>query len=188
MIYYAGIGSRDTPAEILILMENVAKYLATQHCILRSGGANGADTAFYNGCKNIKNASEIYLPWKNFNNIESKYSEPSEAAMKLAMKYHPAWEKLSQGAKKLQARNCYQLLGNDLKTPSKFVLCYTKEGKVIGGTGQALRMAIDYNIPIFNMGEERDINIVKSKLWSFLKEQFPQQTKKVVKTIESERS
>ena len=55
-------------------------------------------------------------------------------------------------ARKFHARNCYQVLGKDLQSPSNFVLCWTPGGAVTGGTGQALRIAIDRGIPVFNMG------------------------------------
>ena len=46
MNYYAGIGSRETPIEFLEMFKRVAKYIATNGYILRSGGAKGVDTAF----------------------------------------------------------------------------------------------------------------------------------------------
>jgi hypothetical protein len=58
------------------------------------------------------------------------------------------------GAKKLMARNMYQVLGQDLETPTSFIVCWTKDGKASGGTGQALRVAKKYNIPIFNLYNE----------------------------------
>jgi predicted Rossmann fold nucleotide-binding protein DprA/Smf involved in DNA uptake len=43
---YAGIGSRETPKEVLKSMTNYAKELSATGWVLRSGGADGADTAF----------------------------------------------------------------------------------------------------------------------------------------------
>ena len=54
MNYYAGIGSRETPSEILKLFENVGKFLAKKNFILRSGHAPGADISFENGADKIK--------------------------------------------------------------------------------------------------------------------------------------
>ena len=144
---YAGIGSRETPKDILALMFKTAKYLAENGYILRSGGAEGADTAFEQGCDNVKGNKEIFLPWKGFNNNQSNLYGINTQAIEIAKKYHPAPDKLSQGAMKLQARNCYQVLGKTLDNPCKFVICYTKER---GGTTQALRIAKDYNIPVYN--------------------------------------
>jgi hypothetical protein len=50
-------------------------------------------------------------------------------------------------------------LGKDLNTPSVFVVCWTEDGcfhdnertKETGGTGQAISVASDNDIPIFNL-------------------------------------
>ena len=46
MKYYTGIGSRETPKDIMQLMSKLAYKLASEGYILRSGAAQGADTAF----------------------------------------------------------------------------------------------------------------------------------------------
>ena len=74
--------------------------------------------------------------------------------MKLASKFHPAWNKLSQGAKKLIARNGYQVLGKDLNDPVELVVCWTQDGKVQGGTAQAIKIANYCYIPVFNLYNE----------------------------------
>jgi hypothetical protein len=68
----------------------------------------------------------------------------------LVKRYHPKSSALSDAGWKFMSRNSYQVLGKDLKTPVEFVLCWTKDGTASGGTGQALRIAKDHNIPIFN--------------------------------------
>jgi hypothetical protein len=72
-------------------------------------------------------------------------------AQEIARKYHPAWNNLSHAAKKLMTRNTFQILGYDLNTPVSVVVCWTLGGRIQGGTGQALRIAKDMNIPIFNL-------------------------------------
>ena len=67
MKYYTGIGSRTTPEHILKLMTKIGKYLALNGYVLRSGGANGADTAFEIGCDEGKGVKEIFIPPFNFN-------------------------------------------------------------------------------------------------------------------------
>lgn len=153
---YAGIGSRKTPGEMLEAMEKIGRALAYKGCILRSGGAKGADSAFERGCDIAKGRKKIFLPWKGFEGSSSKlvlteFTNYKEAEA-LARRYHPNYEALSQGAKKLMARNGYQVLGVDLQTPADFIVCYTENGEIKGGTGQALRMAADYGIPVFNLG------------------------------------
>jgi len=166
---YAGIGSRQTPEEVLELFNNIAVYLAIQGFILRSGGANGADSAFEMGCDNKQGEKEIYIPWKNFNNSPSEFVVNNPDAEALARKYHPYFDRLKPGAKKLMARNSCQVLGSNLDTPSDFVICWTPEGKGEGGTGQAIRIAKDYNIPVFDVGGYENIDEFREEFWKWLR-------------------
>jgi len=166
---YAGIGSRSTPENILDIMTRLGEKLSGEGWTLRSGGATGADNAFWQGAMNHSNNIdnvEIFLPWNRFNNHDTRNAGMCDAtllpnwndALRMAERYHPAWHKLKQGGRKLQARNCYQVLGQDLDTPAKFIVCWTPGGADIGGTGQALRMAIDYDVRIYNLGNAIDLN------------------------------
>jgi predicted Rossmann fold nucleotide-binding protein DprA/Smf involved in DNA uptake len=48
-MYYAGVGSRETPAHVCKQMTELAKRLESFGLTLRSGGAKGADKAFEAG-------------------------------------------------------------------------------------------------------------------------------------------
>jgi len=134
-------------------MQKIAVSLRKKGLTLRSGAADGADAYFESGAKEAK---EIYLPWPKFNDHPSRLCSVSQAALEMAETVHPAWENLSQGAQKLHGRNCYQVLGRDLKTPSDFLVCWTKDGKLRGGTATALTLAKMNNIPIYNLGKTED--------------------------------
>jgi len=147
---YAGIGSRETPREVQIKMTEIATHLSRHDYTLYSGGADGADTAFEVGAKD---QSIIFLPWSGFN---GKKGIVPNFVPDMVEKYHPKSSNLSDSGWKFMSRNTYQVLGPDLKSPVEFVLCWTKDGKPSGGTGQALRIAKDYQIPIFNFRNEDD--------------------------------
>jgi len=160
MKFYAGIGSRETPLDIKDKIKIVVEYLNSLDYTMRSGGAPGADTFF----EEYSLKKEIYLPWRNFNGNDSPLYRPTKDALNMAMKYHPNWYRLSIGARKLMARNCQQVLGQDLNLPIKFVVCWTKDGGETGGTGQALRIANDLSIPIYNLFFEDTINKLLSEI------------------------
>lgn len=153
--YYAGIGSRTTPADVLTTMQRIASRMANAGWTLRSGGAQGADTAFQQGCTAVNGWMQIFLPWPGFNGIPATagiYPFVDEAALQLAAQFHPNWAACSAGARKLHARNCYQILGPNLATPVDLVLCWTPHGSGSGGTGQALRIAHHHGIPVHDLG------------------------------------
>ena len=160
--YYAGIGSRKTPDDILEMMTKIAEGLSRNY-VLRSGGASGADTAFEKGAGDKKVS---YIPWSGFNESKEKYIPVSSAAMRLAGEFHPGWMYLSYPVKKLHARNCYQVLGENLATPVDFVICWTPGGQEKGGTAQAIRIAKANGIKVFNLANEEDFNFWNNKLCS----------------------
>tara|TARA_Y100000310_G_scaffold248458_1_gene254282 strand:- start:909 stop:1349 length:441 start_codon:yes stop_codon:yes gene_type:complete len=137
MKYYAGIGSRKTPSYILERMTREAERYEQLHYYLRSGGAVGADQAFEAGAGVHKHI------------ILANHATPE--AISLAEQFHPAWDRCTSYAKMLHGRNMMILLGYDLNTPVEFVMCWTDQGKVTGGTGQAIRAAEHYNIPVYNL-------------------------------------
>jgi len=152
MKFYAGIGSRETTLKFDPIIKDIVLKLNDLNYTLRSGGAIGADSMFGKYAIN----PEIYLPWDNYNNNDSQlHNELSntviEESYKIAQNFHPNWNVLTDGGKKLMARNTFQILGKDLNTLSEFVICWTKDGKMKGGTSQALRIAKHYDIPIFNL-------------------------------------
>lgn len=152
--FYAGIGSRDIPVNIANLMTDMATILDSVGYTLRSGGANGSDLAFEAGATN----KEIWVPWSGFNNSTSTLT-PTQFHYDIGSQFHPSWNTLRDSVKKLHARNVGQILGHDGSNPSKFVLCWTPDActnglhttKHTGGTGQALRIAAGYNVPIINI-------------------------------------
>lgn len=165
---YAGIGSRETPTAALELMRRIAAGLAKHGFTLRSGGADGADTAFERGAGN--GPKEIYLPWANFNGRQNGIVPFETEALRtkaeeLASKAHPNWGACKQGARNMHTRNVAQVLGSKLVEPSLFIVCWTRGGSGAGGTGQALRIAKAWHIPIFDLGSP-DFDIMSLSMYA----------------------
>lgn len=166
MIYYTGIGSRETPTELLPIISQIVKYCELLKIILRSGGADGADSMFESYIRDPK-LKEIYLPWKGFNLNQSPLYLPTQEAFDIAAKFHPAWNRLTIPVRKLMARNTHQILGQDCNTPSLFVICWTPKGEYKGGTSQAMRVADHSNIPIINLFDNNfeQVKTEIDKIW-----------------------
>lgn len=179
---YTGVGSRETPPKVLTLMRAFAKYLGERGWTLRSGAAQGADTAFELGAVDAGSPREIFLPWPSFGQQERSQEletgnvtfleQPApwtEARLREALKLVPDaegheglgrddeeqhWHRLSQGARKLHQRNVHQIYG-EVYDPSKvthIVICWTPAGKWKGGTATALKLAHLEGVPVLNLG------------------------------------
>jgi len=146
--FFTGVGSRKTPPAILEIMSSIAKKLSGRGYTLRSGGADGADSAFQRGAGS---SSIIFRP-----------EQSNAMAEQLAMEFHPVWERLSPYVRKLHGRNAFQVLGLDLKTPSKCLVCWTPDGcnshatRSIrtGGTGTAISIADSFGVPVYNLANQ----------------------------------
>ena len=170
---YAGIGSRETPKEVLALMTKEATWLEGKGYKLQTGykrkQANGklveegADKAFSDGTKNkelfgpdMANAKTRSVAEEIHPNLKGMWSSVynkwvSKVGKDKATEY-------ADGAIGLQERNTFQVFGAKLDTAVDFVLFYAEETKdpmrPKGGTGQAVEMARRKGIPTINMANK----------------------------------
>jgi len=179
---YTAVGSRETPPDILTLMKRIGYRMAQLGYVGRSGGADGADSAFYegyvvakqHGCN--KGNFEVYLPWEGFNGlslntpemVNTKRKANYNDAREVASQIHPAWHRCTDGAKALHIRNVYQFWGHDLQSPSRVLICWAPLGQyagtVKGGTNTAVQMARIAGTPVYNLLVDAD----KEKLLKLL--------------------
>lgn len=88
---------------------------------------------------------------------------------RIASEVHLAWDKCNEWARGMHSRNCHQILGYDLQSPVDAVICWTPDGNVVGGTATAIRIALKYNIPVFNLGVKDKDDVLQS-IRNFLEE------------------
>ena len=164
-LIYTGIGSRRVTAPAAASILEVASLLDERSYTLRSGGADGCDTLF----ESKSSKKEIYLPSYGFNHNTSPLYDIPPKAFEIAKDYHPRWFHLSNFVKKLMARNVQQVLGQNLDSPTDFIVCWTPDGcehhrdRTIntGGTGMAISIATDYcSIPVFNLFNPASLNLL----------------------------
>ena len=163
-----GIGSRSydmqTPSTNREILEWIGEMSGVHQWTLRSGGADGMDSAFESVWKGPK---EIFIPWAGFNNRNDGINgaviitDPlilSQTAS-VAQRIHPAWGRLSRGARALHSRNVNQLKGADLMRNSDVcVYCADVDGsgQVKGGTRTAVMLAEYNQVPTFNIKHTQD--------------------------------
>lgn len=159
------VGSREAPIAACEFMAQQSLLLRTNDIIVRTGDASrGIDDSVVNSCNYYQatHPDEMVM-MATTTNLEVYTAQDSitdPAAHAMASKYHPVWDNLSDYAKLLHARNCYQVAGLQLNRPSDAVLCWTPDGIThhkkrsakTGGTGTAISIAsAEFNIPVFNV-------------------------------------
>ena len=161
--WIAGIGSRETPAPYLRVIQRFAGTLAGRGVGVRSGRARGADTAWEEGALAAGGAVRRYLarPRRGIEALCPGELDPAlaEQAYALAERLHPGWPRLSAYVRDLMARNVMILLGDDLRSPVDGVACWAprsriRDGRIVdvaGGTGLGVRLAAERGIPVLNL-------------------------------------
>lgn len=168
--FYAGIGSRKTPQRVGEVIRGLAIELERQGYTLRSGGADGADTFFEEAVSRM----EVYLPWDGFNRRPIRGTRSrgavyiqgaTDAAVALAGRVIEGYQDRNHAVKMLLARNMHQVLGEGLKTPVDFVICWTPGGKVMGGTGHAIKLARLRDISVYNLARPSDVASIRQRVF-----------------------
>ena len=176
---YTGVGSRETPDDILILMRRIGYIMAMKGVALRTGEADGADSAFYKGVVDaydlhrVKFENEVFVagPPKSFHYVNDVVdifsrdsSSPIEKFRETAVRIRGSWDDLSYFGAKCHIRNVAQVLGANGNSPSRGLICWAKPVNTIkvaeskmryveGGTNTAYCTAILHNIPVYNLRE-----------------------------------
>lgn len=160
MKYWTGIGSRFGIHEADInKMTEIGMLLTLAGHTLRSGGAEGSDTAFENGVDSAVSGIEcfdegfsfkqIFVPWK----ARDGQFLGTEKAFCLAPKFVPHWDNCTTPVKKLHARNVNQVIGPDdeVEALSSVLIAWTPKGDSVGGSSTAINAANHFNVPIINL-------------------------------------
>lgn len=180
---YTGIGSRETPTDVCQLFHAIGYSQCARGWVLRSGGADGADEAFYQGAIAYpgfcSRAAEIFIPWNGFKRTHSPplYHDPErgiydasrfdahEEARALALQARGSFEGLGQGGIRLHTRNAYQVLGRTLSQPSRSLVCWAqpigRKGAVKGGTNTAVQIALRHGIRVLNAYKDVDRRLLE---------------------------
>lgn len=163
-LYYAGVGSRETPDDVLLLMIRLGRTLADLGYTLSSGDAIGADRAFWYGAtlspRHREVGCRIYL---HKNGYQGRFNDPANGFL-VAPQFTETWEKaqalasaarggfygLGPGGIALHTRNVFQVYGHTLRAKVKSIYYWAepkgKQERVGGGTNTALQIAIKANL------------------------------------------
>lgn len=165
--YIACVGSRETPADILLWMTNTAAELVRNGFGIISGNSTGADQAWARGGNSVDPTKvTLCLPWAGFerqaihpDNVVQLADWDYDRCQRVVHAFHPRTEALSPGAMKLHARNVM------IVEPAIAVVGYlnpTKKGG--GGSGMAFKLAGMRNLPALNVADERTRGLALARL------------------------
>lgn len=139
------------------------------HFTVRVGGNKDIDEYFEEHMK----LKEVHLPWRNFNEKQSKFTFNSPQANHIAKTFFPAYEKVPDSVKAFLARNVRLVVGNTLKSPILFLITWSPDGAEnatetsmkTGNVGHLINVASALRVPIFNLAKPT----TRQRLTTYLK-------------------
>lgn len=154
---YVVVANKDVPQEVISKFKQLAKELEDQGFTVRTDAADmlGSVIEAFDKC-------ETYLPWKGFNDKISKNTWNSERSKSIAKMFHPSFDSMKPAIQAFLARNARLVLGQDLTSPSMFILVWSADGAETkiertaqtGQVGHHIAIANAMRIPVFNLAKQ----------------------------------
>lgn len=152
---------RELPIEVKNQMYYIIDKLLNLQYTVR---LNGDDVEFYDRIKSLsKEHLEVYIPWKKFNNIETKFYYNHDALKHIAQARFAGWDKIPDSVKSIVTRNFRMILGDKNDSCTNCVLLWTKDGatrpaeinKDTGRLSYIITFAHKHGIPVINLKKEQ---------------------------------
>lgn len=158
---------RDFPPEIKQRFYTYISKLVAKNITVR---VNADDKEFFEKVASLSDKYiEAYIPWKKFNEIESKFYYNTLTARHVAYTNFSGWEKIPDSVKALLARNVRMIFGEKNNSVCLCLLTWSKDGasklaEVNKDTGRAsfvIKVAAKHSIPVLNIGKETAGNVLE---------------------------
>lgn len=160
--------NRDFPQEAKDKLYNIASRLINKKITVRF---NGDDKDFYDRLSGLSDRhTEVFIPWRNFNDIESKHYYNTLTAKHIASSnFGLGWEKIPDGVKAMLARDVRMVFGDKNNSPALCVITWSQDGankfsEVNKETGRAsfiIKMASSFGVPVVNLRKNNAENVLE---------------------------
>jgi len=158
---------RDFTPEAKNSLYHIASKLIAKGITIR---INGDDKEFYEKVKALTDKNlEVYIPWKNFNEIDSKHYFNGLTSKHLANVHFPAWDKIPDPVKSMLARNIRLIFGDKNNSIVLCLITWSKDGasrasevtKETGKSSFIIKVASTYGFPVVNIAKQSAENILE---------------------------
>lgn len=152
--------NRDFPPEVKSKLLSIASRLIAKKYTVRF---NGDDKDFYRDVTQLSSKFvETFIPWKGFNEIESKHYFNGLTCKHIASTNFSGWEKIPDSVKAFLSRDVRMVFGDKNNSISLCVITWSQDGASRGSevnkdTGRAsfiIKMASGFGFPVINTAKQ----------------------------------
>lgn len=158
---------KDMPGEIKQKLYHLASKLIGKGYTIR---LNSDDPDFAKQVMSLSTKNvELYLPWRNFNQLESKHTFNTLTSKDVAQKHFPAWEKIPDSVKAILAAQVRMIFGDRNNSIALMMITYSADGasriaEITKDTGRVsfiIKMACAYGFSVVNMGKQSSESLLE---------------------------
>jgi len=148
---------REFPEEVKNNLFRIASRLISKDITVR---LNGDDKDFSTKLAELSDThTELYIPWKNFNNLESKNYFNTLTSNSIAVKHFSGWEKIPDSVRAMLSRNVRMIFGDKNNSICLCLITWSKDGasrlteinKDTGRSSFIIKVACSYGFPVLNL-------------------------------------
>lgn len=161
-------GNSDMPASYFETIKSIVSLLNTHGFTLRTLGETDSD----NVVESVAGKKEVYIPWKGFNEKETKFYFSTEKSLAIAKLFMDPdkFDSMKPSGQKFRSRNVRAVLGDKINSPAMFILGWSEDGAETakertnksGTLGNLIMVAESMKIPVFNLKKEDSVTRLKN--------------------------
>ena len=156
---YLIAGANDFPPNKTAELRSIVELLDKNSFTARVNGMRGMGEVAEEIVKQTRH--ELHIPWKGFDDKESKFAWAHPFASELLLQLMPSAESLSPGIQKMMTTYIRMMLGSNLNSPVLFSVIYTpdcaekppEKSKDTGNAEMIITLSHTYRRPVFNLAK-----------------------------------
>ena len=158
---------KDFPEEAKTSLYNIASKLIAKKVTVR---INADDPEFIKRLTDLSNKFvEVYVPWRNFNELQSKHSWNTITCKHIAQQHFMGWEKIPDPVKAILSSQVRLIFGDRNNSVAMALITYTKDGasrvteltKETGRPSFVIKVASSYGFPVINIARQSSGTILE---------------------------
>lgn len=151
---------KDFPQEVKTSLYNIASKLIQKKYTVR---VHGGDKEFIDKVATLSDKFvEVYLPWRGFNESDSKHTFNTATSKEIARTNFLGWEKIPDSVKAILASQVRLVFGDKNNSIILCLITWSKDGasrsaevtKDTGRSGFIIKVAATYSFPVVNISKE----------------------------------
>lgn len=158
---------KDFPEEAKTSLYNIASKLIAKKVTVR---INADDPEFIKRLTDLSaKFVEIYVPWRNFNELQSKHSWNTITCKHIAQQHFMGWDKIPDPVKAILSSQVRLIFGDRNNSVAMALITYTKDGasrvteitKETGRPSFVIKVASSYGFPVINIARQSSGTILE---------------------------